>query len=66
VMGIVRRIKHELKSPAKVIATGGLSSVIAEHADVIDACEPTLVLDGIRLIYERMTGPRGRSPQDKT
>jgi type III pantothenate kinase len=62
VTGIVRRIKHELKTPAKVIATGGLSGVIAEHSDIIDACEPTLVLDGIRLIYERMARTTGGSP----
>ncbi len=54
VEGIVRRIKKELGSEAKVIATGGLSTVIAKHTDIIEACEPSLVLEGIRLIYERV------------
>jgi type III pantothenate kinase len=54
--GMVRRIRQELGTPAKVIATGGLSTIIARYTDIIDACEPSLVLDGIRLIYERVSG----------
>ncbi len=54
--GTVRRIRQELGTQAKVIATGGLASVIAKHAPVIEAVEPSLVLDGIRLIWERVRG----------
>lgn len=54
--GIVRRIEQELGSKAKVIATGGLSSIMAQYATVIEACEPSLVLDGVRLIWERVKG----------
>lgn len=54
VEGIVRRIQSELRSKAKVIATGGLSSIVAKHTHVIEACEPSLVLDGVRLIWERV------------
>ena len=53
VEGTVRRICEELGEPARVIATGGLSAVVAEHTAVIEALEPSLVLDGIRLICER-------------
>ena len=53
VEGTVRRIREELGEPARVIATGGLSAVVAEHTAVIEALEPSLVLDGIRLICER-------------
>jgi type III pantothenate kinase len=56
VEGTVRRIRNELGTSARVIATGGLASVIATHTDVIEACEPSLVLDGIRLIYARTRG----------
>jgi type III pantothenate kinase len=52
--GIVRRIQKEMGSKAKVIATGGLSAIMAKYTDVIEACEPSLVLDGVRLIYERV------------
>jgi type III pantothenate kinase len=54
VEGIVGRIQKELDSKAKVIATGGLSSIMAKYTHVIEACEPSLVLDGVRLIYERV------------
>lgn len=54
VEGIVRRIRQELNVPAKVIATGGLSGIIARHTPIIEACEPSLVLEGVRLIYERV------------
>jgi type III pantothenate kinase len=54
VEGTIRRITEELGAKPKVIATGGLSGVIAAHTTVIEACEPSLVLDGIRLIYQRV------------
>jgi type III pantothenate kinase len=54
VEGIVRRIRSELGSEAKVVATGGLSALIARHTPLIEALEPSLVLDGIRLICERI------------
>jgi type III pantothenate kinase len=55
--GTVRRIREELGVNARVIATGGLSTVIARHTHIIEACEPSLVLEGIRLICERVHPP---------
>lgn len=55
--GLVRRIREELGSPAKVIATGGLSQQIASLSPLITACEPFLVLEGVRLIVERLRSP---------
>ena len=58
-IGIVKRIQDELKQrePKKaiVLATGGFSKFVAEHSHVIQHVETSLVLDGIRLIYERVT-----------
>ena len=54
VEGTVRRIRAELGKEARVIATGGLSAVIAKYTNVIEACEPSLVLEGVRQIYERV------------
>lgn len=54
VEGTVRRITAELGQKPKVIATGGLSGVVAAHTGVIEACEPSLVLEGVRLIVERV------------
>jgi type III pantothenate kinase len=58
VEGMVRRIRQELGADARVIATGGLSSLIAPRCPSIERCEPALVLEGIRLICE-MTGAGG-------
>ena len=56
--GMVNRIQKELHErhlkKATVIATGGFSTFIGEQARIIQHVEPTLVLDGIRLIYDRL------------
>ena len=52
VEGIVNRIQNELDEKAKVIATGGNASLIANETKVINLVNPDLVLEGLRLIYE--------------
>lgn len=52
VEGLVRRLKKELGGQAWVIATGGLAGVIARQTPVIEAVNPDLTLEGLRLIYE--------------
>jgi type III pantothenate kinase len=52
--GMIRRIAAALGTTPKVIATGGLASSLAQHTSVIEAIEPSLVLDGVRLIVERI------------
>lgn len=52
VEGLVRRMNDELGAHCAVVATGGLAEVIAGETDAIDAVEPYLTLDGLRLIYE--------------
>ncbi|HTY37927.1 MAG TPA: type III pantothenate kinase [Bacteroidota bacterium] len=58
--GMVARIKSDLRSiekkNAKVVATGGFSSLMASRSKTIDNCVPSLVLDGVRLIHERTVG----------
>ena len=50
---IVAEIKKELQEDdVKVIATGGLSVLIAPESDSIDFVDKTLTLDGLRIIYE--------------
>jgi len=60
--GMVRRIQQELTKregkEATVVATGGFSELMSKHSTVIQAWEPSLVLDGVRLIYERAS-PQG-------
>ena len=51
--GIVERIRGELGVAARAIATGGLADVIAPHARTIDAVDPFLTLEGLRLVWSR-------------
>lgn len=51
--GLYRRICRELGQEAKLIVTGGLSAIIAEQSHIILAVEPFLVLEGLRILYER-------------
>ena len=61
--GLVRRIQREQGVQAKVIATGGLSSVIAPECDTIDVVDEFLTLDGLRLLHERNTGTQMRTDE---
>jgi type III pantothenate kinase len=56
VEGLVRKICEELGEPAKVVATGGLADLILVHAKLKASVEPNLVLEGIRIIYDRWKG----------
>ena len=51
--GIVSRMRGELGAEARVVATGGLASLIAPHAETIERVDPDLTLEGLRLIWER-------------
>lgn len=50
--GLIGRVCEEMGGSPKVIATGGLARLM-EHAAHIDVVDPTLTLDGLRIIYER-------------
>jgi type III pantothenate kinase len=50
--GMCARFCDEL-GEATVVATGGLSVLIAPHSKAIDHVEPWLTLHGLRIVYER-------------
>jgi type III pantothenate kinase len=50
--GIVEAIRGELGVEAQVVATGGLSELVAPHSRTIAAVDPNLTLDGLRLVWE--------------
>ena len=51
---LIRQAKAEMGGEGiKVVATGGLARMVAESTDLIDIIDPQLVLDGLRIIYER-------------
>jgi type III pantothenate kinase len=52
VEGLVARFRAELGPQLKVIATGGLAALVAAETQAIDAVDPWLTLEGLRLIWE--------------
>ena len=51
---IIDMMKEELgNEEVKVVATGGLSSLIASETDKINEIDRVLTLDGLRMIYEK-------------
>ncbi|MCE5198541.1 MAG: type III pantothenate kinase [Armatimonadota bacterium] len=50
---LVDRFQTEMGGGAKVVATGGLAELIAEHSRTIEVCDDLLTLEGLKLIYQR-------------
>ena len=51
---LIRRTKAEMAEPdreIKVIATGGLARLVADHTDEIDVVDSELILEGLVRIY---------------
>jgi type III pantothenate kinase len=52
--GLVKRMIDELGEKPKVIGTGGLVRLIAETSKVIKIVDENLMLEGLRMIYQRL------------
>ena len=52
VEGMVARIKKEYGENLKVVATGGLSEIVASCSKVIDVVDRTLTLKGLNIVYK--------------
>jgi type III pantothenate kinase len=66
--GVLRKMIDEIggaRSP-RVIATGGLASLIATGSELIELVDDTLTLEGLRLIYERTSSPRSKVQSPKS
>jgi type III pantothenate kinase len=50
---IVTRMRAAVDHPCKVVATGGLASLIAKDSKTIEEADDMLTLVGLRLLYER-------------
>jgi type III pantothenate kinase len=51
--GLCARIKDELDYPCRVLATGGLASLIAPETSAIERVDEHLTLTGLRILYTR-------------
>jgi type III pantothenate kinase len=54
--GLVARMRAEIGRPAKVISTGGLAPLFEQYTDIFDVIEPDLTIQGLGIIYSRLTG----------
>jgi type III pantothenate kinase len=55
--GLVRRIQREQGVRARVLATGGLASLLAPESETIEEVDPFLTLDGLRRIHVCNSSP---------
>ena len=51
--GLVERIRAEMDGPCRVLATGGLATLVAPESKTIEEVCPDLTLEGLRILYER-------------
>jgi type III pantothenate kinase len=56
--GILARLLGELGKETKVVATGGLGSMIGPGSKFIKNVDDSLTLEGLRIIWERNTAAR--------
>jgi type III pantothenate kinase len=56
VTNIIEEIKKELGAKARVVSTGGFGAQISHEIKAIDFFEPCLVLEGLRILYDRNRG----------
>jgi type III pantothenate kinase len=50
---LAKRCKAELGGSARVVATGGLASLVKPESEVIEEVDPHLTLRGLAILYER-------------
>jgi type III pantothenate kinase len=53
VHGVVQRIRAELGTDAPVVATGGLARVFEPELTFVEAVDPGLTLEGLRLLWQK-------------
>jgi len=51
--GMIARMLEEMLSVSRIVATGGLASLMADASQYIDTIDETLTLDGLRIVFDR-------------
>ena len=52
--GLIQKLRKEVGDEPQVIATGGFASLIAKNATLIDIVNDDLLLDGLRILHNRL------------
>ena len=55
VEGMIRRLSAEIEGTPTVVVTGGYAEIIAAESPLIDVFAPDLTIEGLRLVYERLS-----------
>ena len=63
--GVLQKMVDELDGKPRIVATGGLASLIATGSQFIDVVDDTLTLEGLRLVYERVTRPSAKGEEQR-
>jgi type III pantothenate kinase len=58
VEGLIARLSAEIEGTPKVVVTGGYAELFAKNSSIIDAFDPDLTIDGLRLVWERVGSQR--------
>ena len=53
--GVIAQMLEGMSPVSRIVATGGLAPLIAEASQYIDTIDQTLTLDGLRIVYERVS-----------
>ncbi len=56
--GILARMKNELPPLKKILATGGLATLLARDSEHIEEVHDDLTLEGLKIIYDRIRAVR--------
>ena len=48
--GMVKRMKMEMGTNPRIVATGGLADLMCQVSETIEVVEPALTLEGLRII----------------
>jgi len=51
--GMIARMLEDMLSASRIVATGGLASLIVDVSKYIDTIDETLTLDGLQIVYDR-------------
>jgi type III pantothenate kinase len=51
--GLIKKLSAEFTDSPKVIATGGLSQLLADYAETLQVVDPMLTLKGLYILYEK-------------